>query len=476
MTSPLWTREEIADATGAKIVGDVRATGASIDSRTLTDGELFFAIHGVAMDGHDFVRAAFAKNAGGAVVAESRADEFGDAGPLVVVPDVLDAMRLMGEAARRRTQAKIVAVTGSVGKTGTKEMLRAILQRQGLVHASAASYNNHWGVPLTLTRMPRETEYGVFEVGMNHPGEIVPLVAQVRPHVALITTVEPVHLEFFASVAAIADAKAEIFSGLMPGGVAILNRDNPHFERLRAHAMASSAGRVVTFGEHEEADVRAERIEQTPDSSRVTVRIFGRPLTYDLGAAGKHVALNSLGVLAVIHALGADVDAAASALGEVSAPKGRGERSLLKTADGTFTLIDESYNANPASMRAALTILGGLDMPKGGRKIAVLGQMGELGVNSPELHAGLAQAIEDNGIDLVFVAGELMRHLSERLPSGRCAAWTPTSAELISPVLQTVRANDAVMIKGSLSTKMALVVDALKKQYGAQQSGAAKGL
>ena len=476
MTSPLWTKEEIANATGARIVGDVRATGVSIDSRTLAEGDLFFAIQGVAMDGHDFVQAAFAKGAGGAVVAESRADEFKGAGPLVVVSDALDAMRHMGEAARRRTHAKIVAVTGSVGKTGTKEMLRSVLLRQGRVHASAASYNNHWGVPLTLARMPRETEYGVFEVGMNHPGEIVPLVAQVRPHVALITTVEPVHLEFFPSVAVIADAKAEIFSGLEPGGTAVLNRDNPHFERLRAHATASAAGRIVTFGEHEEADVRAVGIDQTPDSSRVTARVFGKDLAYELGVAGKHVVLNSLGVLAAVHALGADVDAAAMALADVSAPAGRGARSVLNTTDGTFTLIDESYNANPASMRAALTILGNMVVPTGGRRIAVLGQMGELGVKSPELHAGLAQAIEENGIDLVFLAGELMRHLSERLPLGRCVAWTPTSADLVAPVLQTVRSDDAVMIKGSLSTKMALVVDALKKQYGAQQSGAAKGL
>ncbi len=465
--SPLWNRDEIAQATGAGIPEIPVVTGVSIDTRTLQPGDLFFAIQGVAQDGHEYVRAAFAKGASAAVVTEGRAERLRDAGPLVVVDDVLAAMQRLGEAARRRVRARIVAATGSVGKTGTKEALLAVLSHQGATHASAASYNNHWGVPLTLARMPRKTAYGVFEIGMNHPGEIVPLTAQVRPDVALITTVEPVHLEFFTSIAAIADAKAEIFTGLEPGGTAILNRDNPQFERLKLHAAASQAGRIVTFGENANADVRAVQIIQRPDGSRVEATIFGRDLAYDLGAPGRHIAINSLGVLAAVQALGADVDQAAAVLASVSAPTGRGERSVLMAAAGPFTLIDESYNANPASMRAALSILGGLEMPDGGRRIAVLGQMGELGPNGPDLHAGLIEAVEDNRIDLVFAAGDLMRHLTENLPQGRCALWAKNSAELVDQVLATVRSGDAVMVKGSLSTKMALVVEGLKKRYDA---------
>ena len=267
----LWTRDELETATGGRLLGEGRPIGgASIDTRTLQPGDLFFAIRGEARDGHDFVASALGRGAGAAVVSEARATDLAAHCPVLAVPEsgadpVLTAMTRLGEAARARTDAKVVAVTGSVGKTGTKEALRHVLAGQGETHASAASYNNHWGVPLTLARMPRATRYGVFEIGMNHPAEIVPLTAQVRPDIALITTVEPVHIEHFASVAAIADAKGEIFSGIEPGGVAIINRDGEHYDRLIAHARASRAGRVVSFGEHPDADVRAQTIVLRPD-------------------------------------------------------------------------------------------------------------------------------------------------------------------------------------------------------------------
>ncbi|TXN45098.1 UDP-N-acetylmuramoylalanyl-D-glutamyl-2, 6-diaminopimelate--D-alanyl-D-alanine ligase, partial [Methylobacterium sp. WL18] len=302
----------------------------------------------------------------GAVVSEARAEDLAAHGPVLAVPDsgadpVLTAMTRLGEAARARTDAQIVAVTGSVGKTGTKEALRHVLAGQGDTHASAASYNNHWGVPLTLARMPRTTRYGVFEIGMNHPAEIVPLTAQVRPDIALITTVEPVHVEHFASVSAIADAKGEIFSGVEPGGVAIINRDSAHYDRLVAHASASRAGRIVSFGEHPEADVRAQKIVLRPDLSVVDAVVMGQPVTYKLGTAGRHAALNSLGVMAVVHALGADLAEAALALAGLSPPVGRGERTALEIDGGTAYLVDESYNANPASVRAAIATLAGIE-------------------------------------------------------------------------------------------------------------------
>ena len=328
----LWTPQALDEATGGTLVGAPRAvTGASIDTRTLQPGDLFFAIRGDARDGHDFVADALGRGAGAAVVARDRAAALRSHGPVLAVPGdgpdpVLDAMRALGRAARARTGASVVAVTGSVGKTGTKEALRHVLGAQGATHASVASYNNHWGVPLTLARMPAETRYGVFEVGMNHAHEILPLTAQVRPDVALITTVEPVHIEHFPSLSAIADAKGEIFFGLKPGGVAVINRDNPNFSRLLAHAQASPAGRVVSFGEHEGADVRALRIVLRPDLSVVDAVVMGQPVTYRLGTAGRHAAMNSLGVLAAVHSLGADLAQAALALSRLSPPAGRGHR------------------------------------------------------------------------------------------------------------------------------------------------------
>ena len=474
MSAPLWTRSEIEAALGAPIgSGVTNASGASIDSRTLAPGDLYFAIKGDVHDGHDFVAAALDKGASAAFVSADKADAFAKSDRLIVVPDVLEAMRQLGIAARARSTAKIVAITGSVGKTGTKEAMRIALSRQGLTHAAVASFNNHWGVPLTLARMPREAEFGIFEIGMNHAHEILPLTGMVRPHVAVITTIEPVHIEFFPSMWGIADAKGEIFSGIESGGVAILNRDNAYFERLRAHALASHAGRIVTFGEHADADIRADRIVVKPDSSMVEAQIFGRKLTYRIGTAGRHIALNSLSVLATAHALGVDLSFAALAFADLKPPVGRGERTILSVGDGEALLIDESYNANPASMRAALSNLGAVETARDGRRIAVLGDMKELGAEGPGLHEGLLPAIEDNKIDLIFAAGPLMENLVARLPRAKVAAHVASSAELVDAVCNAIRPGDAVMVKGSLSMKMALVVKALKERYGASRSATA---
>ena len=467
----LWTPQALEAATGGRLVGAARPIGgASIDTRTLQPGDLFFAIRGEARDGHDFVAAALERGAGAAVVGAARAEEFSHSGPVLAVPGegpdpVLDAMRAIGRAARARTDAQVVAVTGSVGKTGTKEALRHVLAGQGPTHASVASYNNHWGVPLTLARIPAETRYGVFEIGMNHAREILPLTAEVRPDVALITTVEPVHIEHFPSLAAIADAKGEIFSGLKPGGVAVINRDNPNFSRLLAHAQASPAGRVITFGEHEAADVRALRIVVRPDLSVVDAVVMGQPVTYQLGTAGRHTAMNSLGVLAVIHALGADLAEAALALARLSPPVGRGARTALHLPGGEAWLVDESYNANPASARAALATLAGIETGPRGRRIAVLGDMLELGPTSETQHRGLAEAVESHGIDLVFTAGTRMGHLFEALPIGRRGIAAGASDDLVEPLAKLLRPGDALMVKGSNSMRMGRIVEALKARY-----------
>lgn len=476
MTAPLWSTDEIVAATGAVCIGNGSSIqGVSIDTRSLQPGDLFFAIEGEARDGHDFLQAALTKGAAGAFVLRSRADEFREYGRLFAVADIMEAMRDLAVAARSRMSGQVIAVTGSVGKTGTKEALRLALSRQGATHASVASYNNHWGVPLTLARTPRDSAFGVYEIGMNHPGEILPLIKMVRPNTAIITTIAPVHLEFFRSVADIADAKAEIFAGLEPGGVAVLPRDCPYFDRLRLHAAASPAGRVISFGETREADVRAETIIAGSEASDVIAYVFGRKIKYRIGSPGRHVALNSLAVLAAIAVIGADVDAAAAAMIELTPPTGRGERLLLGSRDSSFLLIDESYNANPASMRAALSNLAMVDIPKGGRKIAVLGDMGELGPTGPKLHEELAEVILDSGVDQVFAAGSLMKNLIEALPSSLIGGYGGTSAQLIDQVNAFVRADDAIMIKGSLSTRMVLVVASLKERHGVLGASAAQG-
>ncbi len=465
-TDPLWTGLALVAPLRARNSGGLPAavTGVSIDTRTLAAGDLFFAITGDRSDGHDHVAAAFAAGAAAAVVDEAHADALAGQGPLFVVADVLASLVGLGRAARARTAARVIAVTGSVGKTSTKEALRLALTTAGAVHAAAASYNNHWGVPLTLARMPRGSRFAVCEVGMNHAGEITPLAAQVRPHVAVVTTVGPVHLEHFASVEAIADAKAEIFSGLEPGGAAILNRDNPHFERLDAAARRSPAGIVSTFGADASADARLLDITPAVSHSLVKARVLGRDMTFRLGAPGRHLAENALAVLLAAHAVGADLDEAASALAFFQAGRGRGERVTVGAGADAFTLIDESYNANPASMRAALATVGTLAPGGNGRRIAVLGDMLELGARSRELHAALAEDVAAAGFDAVFAAGPMMRALADALRGTVAVEWRPTAATLQPVVVDAVRGGDVVVVKGSNGSRMAPVVAALKER------------
>ncbi len=462
----LWTSLGLVGPLSARISGAVPrggVTGISIDTRTLQEGELFFAIKGPNSDGHDYVGAAFSKGAAAAVVDEPYAGVLRPLGPLFVVNGVLPALERLAGAARARSAARIVAVTGSVGKTSTKEALRLALSQAGAAHASLASYNNHWGVPLTLARMPKDTRYGIYEIGMNHQGEITPLTAMVRPHVAIITTIAPVHLEYFTGLDDIADAKAEIFFGLVPGGVAIINRDIAQFERLLAHAKVSPAGHAATFGEHEKADAKLICVTLGADHSIVKADVCGQVLTFRLGAPGRHLAMNSLAVLLAAKAFGMDVELAAGALASFTAQPGRGARLSLFAKNGTYTLIDECYNANPASMRAALSLTGELPMPEKGRRIAVLGDMLELGPEGAAMHAGLAADVMASHIDLVFAAGPLTAHLYEALPRHLKGALRDRAIDLVPAVVDAVQGGDIVLVKGSNAIRMSAIVDALKK-------------
>jgi UDP-N-acetylmuramoyl-tripeptide--D-alanyl-D-alanine ligase len=464
--SSLWSLDAMSTAMRAEPVGALPAelSGISIDSRTLAKGDAFFAVQGENRDGHDFVDNALKAGAGLAVVARSQQARFGKA-PLLVIADVLEGLRDLARAARARTSAKVIAVTGSVGKTGTKDALRLALLADGETHSSIASYNNHWGVPLSLARCPAGAKYAVFEIGMNHAGEITPLTTLVRPHVAIITSIEPVHLEYFGSLDKIAEAKAEIFAGIERGGAVILNRDNSQFDRLAASARAVHVERIVSFGAHEQADARLLRVSLQADSSTVEARILRQVVTYKLGTPGRHLALNSLAVLAAVFLLGADLALAALALNNLKPAVGRGARIILTVPGGNALLIDESYNANPASMRAAIALLGQATIGTRGRRIAVLGDMLELGPSGVELHRALVDAIEKAGIDLVFCSGPLMHALWEALPSRARGGYAETTAALEAEVLEAIRAGDAIMVKGSLGSKMGPIVKALERQF-----------
>jgi len=466
VSEPLWTLDAMADAMKAERRGPLPpgVSGLSIDTRTLKPGEAFFAIQGENRDGHEFVEAALKAGAGVAVVARDKAAAMPKGAPLLVVDDVLAALNELARASRARSSARIVAVTGSVGKTGTKEALRLVLGRQGETHASAASYNNHWGVPLSLALMPPSAKYGVFEIGMNHAGEITPLVKLVRPHVAMITTIAPVHLEFFGTLEAIADAKAEIFTGVASGGAAVINADTPQFARLKSAAQAAGIDRIILFGEREDADARLVKVSLQSDTSTVQAVILGHDVTYKLGAPGRHMVDNSLGVLAAAALLGADLALAALALADLRAPVGRGQRMSIDVPGGTVLLIDESYNANPTSMRAALALLGQVPMRGLGRRIAVLGDMLELGPEGAKLHAALADAVLERAVDLVYCAGPLMKSLWDALPSERRGGYADDSATLEPDVLGAITAGDAVMVKGSLGSRMGRIVKALQRR------------
>jgi UDP-N-acetylmuramoyl-tripeptide--D-alanyl-D-alanine ligase len=462
---PLWTIEDMAAAMDAERRGALpqSVSGISIDSRTVKQGEAFFAIQGDHRDGHAFVTTALEANAVLAIVAADRCGELPQGAPLLVVPDVLAALRALAAAARARTRAKVIGVTGSVGKTGTKEALRLALGKDGETHASVASYNNHWGVPLSLARCPASAHYAVLEMGMNHAGEIAPLSRLARPHVAIITTVAPVHLEFFGTLAKIADAKAEIFLGLEAGGAAVLDRDNSQFAHLKRRAKEAGVARIVSFGEHDKADARLVKCVLRSDCSTVEAQILGTDVAYKIGAPGRHLVLNSLAVLAATVLVGADLALAALALAEFKAVPGRGALIEIDLPGGPAFVLDESYNANPASVAAALALLGQAAIGTHGRRIAVLGDMLELGPRGRALHRGLLAAVDANGVDLVFCCGPLMRALWQALPAGRRGGYAEDSAALQAQVLSAIRAGDVVMVKGSLGSRMAPIVKALQR-------------
>jgi UDP-N-acetylmuramoyl-tripeptide--D-alanyl-D-alanine ligase len=464
MSAPvLWTVEEMAAAMGAERQGALPAaiSGLSIDTRTIGDGEAFFALSD-RRDGHEFVPAALVAKAGLAVVAANRRADMPKDAPLLIVPDVLGALRALAAAARTRTQAKVIGVTGSVGKTSTKEALRLALSKDGKTHASVASYNNHWGVPLSLARCPAGAHYAVLEMGMNHAGEIEPLSRLARPHVAIITTIAPVHLEFFGTLTKIADAKAEIFVGLEKDGAAVIDRDIGQFAHLKRCAKEASVARVVSFGDHAKADARLIKCALHPDCSTVQADILGHELTYKIGAPGRHLVHNSLAVLATAELVGADLALAALALSEFKPASGRGTRIELDLPDGAALLIDESYNANPASVAASLALLGQTQIGPHGRRIAVLGDMLELGPRGRALHRGLTEAVLANAVDLVFCCGPLMKALWQALPAGRRGGYAEECGGLEPQVLSAIRGGDAVMVKGSLGSRMGPIVKALQ--------------
>ena len=445
----LWTHPEAEAATLGKASAPFSTGGLSIDTRTLKPGDLFVALKGDARDGHDFVAAAFAAGAGAALV--SRAVE---GGPLLTVAHTQRGLEDLARASRTRTNAKVIAVTGSAGKTTTKEILRVAFDALGRTYASAASHNNHWGVPLSLASLPRDAGYGVFEVGMNHFGEIRALADMVRPHVAIITTIAPAHLEFFGNCESIADAKSEIFEGLAPGGGALVPSDSPYAERLAARAKQARVVSLARFGAAAGNDARLLSHDNDGEGMRLKADIFGTLVDCKVGAPGAHIAANAVAALAAVHLAGGDVLNAAAALKNFTALKGRGARLELKG----MTVIDESYNANPASMAAALALLGDAS----GRKVAVLGDMLEMGEGGIAHHAGLAAPIEKNKVDLVFAAGTQMCALWDALPASRRGAYAQTAAELAPLVTMALRAGDTVLIKGSNGSRMSLILDALK--------------
>jgi UDP-N-acetylmuramoyl-tripeptide--D-alanyl-D-alanine ligase len=453
--SGLWTSAEIADAVGGAAHGDFDATGVAFDSREVEPGHLFVAMKGEATDGHLFLAKAFAAGAAGAVVSEP-IDR-----PHVRVADTTKALNDLGRAARGRTEARICGVTGSVGKTGTKEALHAALDRAapGEAHRSVKSYNNHVGVPLSLARMPREARFGVFEMGMNHEGELAALTRLVRPHVAIVTAIAPAHREFFASEEAIADAKGEIFEGLEEGGTALAPFDSPHRDRLLA-AARPHAGRVLTFGLGEGADIRARDVVPSPGGgSLVTAVLPDAELTFTVSQPGDHWVSNALAVLGAVEAMGGDLASAGLALADLPGLKGRGERHRIAVGSGEALLIDESYNANPASMAATLRTFGGLSVP--GRRIAVLGAMRELGESSQAFHAALAGPVEAAGVELAILVGEEMEALAKALGAKVKMAHVPDAATAIGLARREARPGDAILVKGSNSIGLAALVEAL---------------
>ena len=467
--TPLWTSAEAAAATGGEATQNWDAHGVSIDTRTIAKGDLFVALKDIR-DGHDFVVQALEKGAVAALVTH-RPDGVPDDAPLLIVDNVLRALEDLGRAARARTDARVAAITGSVGKTSTKEMLRAVLSKQGRCHAAEASYNNHWGVPLTLARMPADTDYAIIEIGMSNPGEISPLSKMARPHVAMVTTVAAAHLASFENLSGIAHEKAAIMDGLEQGGVAVLNSDITTTQILQDCA-AELAVKQVLFGTTA-TDWAVKDVRINGDVTVIKAAGAGQDYLFKLSVPGRHFAMNAVGVLAVSEALGADPVAASLDIADWIPPAGRGTREVIVTDmanDGeSLELLDDAFNANPTSLVASLEVLAASKPTDNvgrhvkGRRVAILGDMLELGAQEATMHRDMAQNTHLKQLDLIHCAGPLMRHLWEALPEDQQGQWAATAAELVPNVTRLVDAGDVVLVKGSKGSKVSVIVDAIRK-------------
>lgn len=447
----LWTAADASAATGGRAQGDWTASGVSIDTRTIRPGDLFVALKDVR-DGHDFVAQALEKGAAAAMVSHIP-DDVPAGAPLLIVSNVLRGLEDLGRAGRTRMTGKVVAITGSVGKTSTKDMARVALTGQGRIHAAEASYNNHWGVPLTLARMPRDTDFAIIEIGMSQPGEIAPLSRMVRPHVAMITTVAPAHLEAFGAIEGIAHEKGAIFRGLDAIGTAVIPEGLAVTQILRDCADAAGAI-VIGFGR--DGMARLFQSGLSGGNLKCRAQVAGENIEFTLKTTGTHFALNAVGVMAALGAAGADIRQTARRMGDWQPPKGRGAVEEL----GDIRLIDDAFNANPTSLSAALKMLAGLE---GGRRVAILGDMLELGSEEIEMHRNIAEDPAMDSIDLIHAAGPLMRNLFDVLPSEKRGVWVEDSAELAARVVELVSSGDIVLVKGSKSSKVSVVVDALRQ-------------
>lgn len=470
----LWTDEDAGGAVSGQVTGPFAATGVSIDTRSLQKGDLFIALRGENRDGHTFVEAAAEAGAAAAIVESTWPGVAQSSIPLIVVEDAYNALFALAVAARARSSAKIAAVTGSVGKTGAKEGLALALSAFGSVHRSEGNFNNHYGAPLSLARLPKEADFAVFELGMDHAGEIEPLSQLIRPHVALITTVSAVHIEFFESTLGIADAKAEIFAGLEPGGTAVLPRDNALYHHLRLRADEAKVPSQITFGRHADANFQVRSTTASETGQHVRVLHGSELYAYRLSAIGEHRATASAAVLACVSALGQNVTEAALKLIELMPGRGRGAILSGHSENGPVTVIDESYNASPIAVKAAILVLSEMKTQGEGRRILVLGDMLELGDHAREAHASLATDVKNSTIDLVYTCGPLSAGLHTHLPEAKRGAHARDSKELSPIVARELRQGDVVTVKGSLGSNMKPVVDMLidkKKSHDQRAEG-----
>lgn len=464
MKSFLWTSSEAESATNCKSSAAWHAQGVSIDSRSLKEGDIYIALRGANHDGHDFIKDAIAKGASCLLMDTLPKDDISV--PFLLVEDTLQALRQLGIYARNRTKAKIIGITGSVGKTSTKEALYIAFSSVARAIANQGGLNNHWGLPLSLARIPEDIDYAILEMGMNHVGEIHDLSLMAKPHLTIITTVAEVHQEFFDSIDEIAKAKCEIFDGIVAPGVIVLNRDCSTFSLQLQKAREIQNAKIVTFGSHVESDVRLMKLTMSHNQCDVQAQIFGKSIAYHLNTNARHLAFNSLSVLSSIASFGLDVEKAASALKSFAPLSGRGKQELIHFKKGSFLLIDESYNASPIAVKAALNVLGSSQIGENGRRIFVFGDMRELGENAQKFHADLAGSVCAENIDLVYACGDLSKALFEAIPAQKRGLHKESSEKLAVHLPRIVQSGDVIMVKGSLSMKMKLIVDSLKGLRG----------